>query len=86
MTTGNRSYQQPNDSDPQYYWMTHDLGRLMTDWNIKVSRECKHLLENMLKIDPRARLTMDEVLSHPWFKGPEEPPPSHQGGPLHPTL
>jgi len=74
MATGNRSYQQPHDSDPQYYWMTHDLGRLLSDWGVNVSQECLHLLKNMLQVDPRTRLTMEEVMNHPWFDGPAVPP------------
>ncbi|CAJ1954504.1 unnamed protein product [Cylindrotheca closterium] len=74
MATGNRSYQQPHDSDPQFYWMTHDVGRLMSDWGVTVSKECLHLLENMLQVDPRTRLTMEEVMNHPWFNGPASPP------------
>jgi serine/threonine protein kinase len=54
------------------------MQRLMTDWNVSVSKECLHLLESMLRVDPRTRLTMEEVMNHPWFAGPEAPPPSQQ--------
>lgn len=54
--------------------MTHDIGRLMSDWGVSVSKECLHLLENLLQVDPRTRLTMEEVMSHPWFDGPASPP------------
>jgi hypothetical protein len=68
MVTGNRSYARPHDSDPQFYWMTHGLSRLLQDWGIELSRECVHLLKNMLQVDPRLRLTLEEVLVHPWFR------------------
>ena len=77
MTTGNRSYQQPHETDPQFYWMTVDLKRLLSDWNINLSKECVHLMESMLTVDPRMRLTLDEVLNHPWFNGPDERPTIH---------
>jgi hypothetical protein len=75
MISGNRSYQRPHESDPQFYWMTHGLPRLISDWGVQVSDECLHLLQNMLQIDPRLRLTMEECIHHPWFAHPDEPPP-----------
>jgi serine/threonine protein kinase len=73
MVTGNRSYQRPHLSDPQFYWMTKGLPQLLADWNVELSPEGLHLLQNMLQIDPRLRLTLDEVLNHPWFSFPDEP-------------
>jgi serine/threonine protein kinase len=40
MISGNRSYQRPHESDPQFHWMTHGLPRLISDWGVKVSDEC----------------------------------------------
>jgi Protein kinase domain len=74
MVTGNRSYSRPHDSDAQYYWMTHGLSRLLHDWNIDLTAECTHLLKNMLQVDPRLRLTVDEVIHHPWFNHHDSPP------------
>jgi hypothetical protein len=76
MVTGNRSYARPQDSDAQFYWMTHGLSRLLRDWGVHLSPECVHLLKHMLQIDPRLRLTLDEVICHPWFERPDEPPRS----------
>jgi len=75
MLTGNRSYQTPQSSDPQFYWMTHGLEHLLADWNITLSPEGLHLLKNLLQINPRLRLTLHEVKHHPWFRFPDEPPP-----------
>lgn len=80
MVTGNRSYQRPHDTDPQYYWMTHGMKRLISDWGVEVSKECLHIMENMLQVDPRVRLTMDEILRHPWMALPDAPPPSQRPG------
>lgn len=80
MVTGNRSYQRPHDTDPQYYWMTHGLRRLVSDWGLDLSEECLHLLENILRVDPRVRLTLDEVLDHPWMALPDALPPSQRPG------
>jgi len=67
MVTGNRSYARPHNSDAQFYWMTHGLSRLLSDWGINLSNECSHLLRNILQVDARLRFTLDEVLDHPWF-------------------
>lgn len=34
-----------------------------------LSEELKDLLIGMLQLDPSARLTMDEILTHPWMEG-----------------
>lgn len=69
MVTGNRSYSRPDDSDAQYYWMTHGLSRLLADWGLtdELSSECVDLLKNMLQVNPRLRYSLEEVLNHPWF-------------------
>ena len=72
MVTGNRSYQRPHRSDPQYYWMTEGLTQLLSDWQVDLSPEGVHLLQNLLQVDPRLRLTLEEVDSHPWFSLPDE--------------
>jgi serine/threonine protein kinase len=74
MLTGNRSYEIPHKSDPQFYWMTHGIDVLMNDWGVDPSDEALDLLRNMLQIDPRLRLTIDEVENHPWFAQPDVPP------------
>ena len=74
MVTGNRSYGRPHATDPQFYWMTHGLERLVADWNIHISNECLHLMQNMLRIDPMERLTLEECVNHPWFRFEDEEP------------
>jgi serine/threonine protein kinase len=76
---GNRSYQRPHLTDPQFYWMTKGLRQLLTDWNANLSEDCIQLLEGMLTVSPRRRLTVDEVLTHPWFDGPDEGPMPIEG-------
>jgi len=70
MVTGNRSYSRPDNSDAQYYWMTHGLPRLLADWGLsdELSPECVDLMEKMLQVDARLRCTLEEVLNHPWFE------------------
>jgi serine/threonine protein kinase len=74
MVTGNRSYQRPHLTDPQFTWMTRGLSQLLADWKVELSPECLHLLQNVLQVDPRLRLTIDEVLNHAWFLEPNQNP------------
>lgn len=74
MVTGNRSYARPHDSDAQFYWMTHGLSRLLSDWGIQLSSECAHLMKGMLQVNPKLRLSLDEVEKHPWFAHPDIAP------------
>jgi serine/threonine protein kinase len=54
--------------------MTHGIDVLMNDWGVHPSDEALDLLRNMLQIDPRLRLTIDEVENHAWFAQPDVPP------------
>lgn len=74
MITGNRSFERPHASDPQFYWMTHGLEQLLSDWQVSVSPECLHLMKGMLQVDPRRRLTLEEIVQHAWIAGPVDPP------------
>jgi serine/threonine protein kinase len=68
MVTGNRSYGRPEKTDPQFYWMSHALGKLVQDWEIHLSADCIDLLSKMMTINPRMRATLDEVRDHPWVR------------------
>ena len=72
MITGNRSYMRPHSSDPQFYWMTKGLEQMLRDWKLQISPQGLHLLKNLLQVEPRLRLTVDEALDHPWFDLPTE--------------
>ena len=37
-----------------------------------VSDECKDLIESMLKVDPKERITVDKIAAHPWLTRAEE--------------
>lgn len=64
--SGNRSYETPHKTDAQFYWMTHGMDVLLRDWGVELSDEAMDLLCGMLKVDPRQRLTIDEIENHPW--------------------
>lgn len=54
--------------------MTKGLRQLLSDWNANLSDEGIELMEGMLQVDPRQRLTVAEILIHRWFDGPDEGP------------
>jgi len=57
--------------------MTHGIDQLLVDWSIEISREGVDLLQGMLSIDPRKRLTLAQVANHPWFSFPDDAPSPH---------
>lgn len=68
MLTGNRSYQRAHRSDAQFYWMTHGIDRLLTDWGVThLTAAAKDLLRGLLQIDPRERYTIQDVIEHEWM-------------------
>ena len=44
------------------------LERMLRNWNREVSPMATDLLQSMLMEDPRRRLSLVEVLDHPWLK------------------
>ena len=48
--------------------MTSDMAGLLPHWGIHLSPEAVDLLQRLITIDPRHRLTLDEALAHPWLQ------------------
>lgn len=36
--------------------------------NISISKECQHLVESLLQVDPLRRISWEEFFLHPWLK------------------
>jgi serine/threonine protein kinase len=45
------------------------LAEMMQDLDIPLSREASHLMQNMLWRNPRKRLSLAQVMNHPWVVG-----------------
>mmetsp|Transcript_21247 Transcript_21247/g.24235 ORF Transcript_21247/g.24235 Transcript_21247/m.24235 type:complete len:402 (-) Transcript_21247:411-1616(-) len=77
MLTGFPPYDQASLTDQRFELIV--TGRLieqLNNWDLRPSQEAGDLLQNMLRLHPRDRLTLAEVLGHPWIaNGPVEPPP-----------
>lgn len=60
----------PALTDPRYRMIqAGKLGELMDVWEMRISREAKHLLESLLKAVPEERAKIEEVIRHPWLTG-----------------
>jgi len=80
MLTGFPPYDQATRADQKFDIIVRgDLVRQIRDWGINLSREAGDILQQMLQLDPRDRLTLAEVMSHPWVINEEShpPPPSN---------
>jgi serine/threonine protein kinase len=79
--TGFPPYDQASRTDQRFELIVS--GRLMEqlrNWDIFLTDEAGDLMQNMLQLDPRERLTLAEVMSHPWVtnshvQAPDPPEP-----------
>jgi serine/threonine-protein kinase SRPK3 len=53
------------ESDPRIASIYEKAGTALTETDVAVLGD---LLEKMLRYDPEERITMNEVLKHPWFR------------------
>lgn len=85
MLTGFPPYDQASRADQKFDIIVRgDLVRQLEDWGINLSQDAGDLLQSMLQLDPRDRLTLAEVMSHPWvINGAAHPPPPSNPLPYH---
>jgi serine/threonine protein kinase len=80
MLTGFPPYDQASRSDMRFELII--TGRLMEqlrNWDIILSDEAGDLMQRMLQLNPRDRLCLAEVMSHPWVVNEHvEPPPPQE--------
>mmetsp|Transcript_21602 Transcript_21602/g.32251 ORF Transcript_21602/g.32251 Transcript_21602/m.32251 type:complete len:406 (-) Transcript_21602:106-1323(-) len=76
MLTGAPAFERPTASDPCFDWiMNGRLSEMLDAWNKKLSPEAVNLLEGMLCVNANSRLTLDQVMKHPWVTGEHDVPP-----------
>ena len=59
--------QYPFDAEQKYYVRKIVAAEYTIPQDIPVSSECRHLLQGLLVADPEQRMSMQKVLSQPWF-------------------
>ena len=78
MLTGFHPYDQASRIDPRYQSITDGyLVEQLEAWGVTLSSEAGDLLQAMLQEDPRARLTLAEVMTHPWVSQGKSQVPKH---------
>jgi serine/threonine protein kinase len=76
MLTGFPPYDQANRTDQRFDLIVNgNLVRQLRSWGIHLSDDSGDLLQSMLKLDPRDRITLAEVMAHPWVMNGEAVPP-----------
>ncbi len=76
MLTGFPPYDHATLADQRFEIIVE--GQLMEQlrmWDIDLSDDAGDLLQAMLQLNPRDRLTLGEVMDHPWVTNPEVTPP-----------
>jgi serine/threonine protein kinase len=77
MLTGFPPYDQADMVDERFSLIvTGQLTQQLDAWNVRISRDAGDLLQKMLVLDPRHRLTLAQVMCHPWVRNPEVTPPA----------
>jgi serine/threonine protein kinase len=85
MLTGFPPYDQASRADQRFDLIVR--GKLMEqlrNWDIELSEEAGDLLQNMMRLHPKERLTLAQVLQHPWVsdKNVEIPQPGENSLPF----
>lgn len=83
MLTGFPPYDHATMADTRFEIIVN--GALMDQlktWEIYLSNEAGDLLQRMLQLDPRDRLTLAEVMQHPWLMNPDVRPPRQHEEPF----
>lgn len=77
MLTGFPPYDQADVVDERFSLIVSgQLVQQLDAWDIPISREAGDLLQRMLMLDPRRRLTLAQVMCHPWVRNPDVIPPT----------
>ena len=74
MLVGLPPFEFASPNDPRYRLVSQDGGlqRLVENWRRPISLQAVDLLQNMLREDPSERLSLFQVMNHPWVTGEED--------------
>jgi serine/threonine protein kinase len=68
MLTGFPPWERACQTDERFHYMTAGyLVQMLTEWEIGLSSDAMDLLQRMLFLDPKDRLSLDQVRAHPWM-------------------
>lgn len=91
MLVGLAPFKWAHESDKRFVKFTEGhLKKMMEHWKIPISDEAADLLQNMFWREPSKRLTLAEVMEHPWVVNGEKPvcvpQPEKKKSPFRPVL
>jgi len=82
MLTGFPPYDQAMETDPRFEAIiSGNLVSQLKEWDVNLSSEAGHLLQSMLVLDPRNRMTLAQVRNHPWVVEGETRGPASRNPP-----
>ncbi|KAL3942778.1 MAG: hypothetical protein SGBAC_003090 [Bacillariaceae sp.] len=68
MLTGFPPWERACATDERFHYMTAGyMVHMLSEWNIGLSGDAMDLLQRMLFLDPKDRLSLDQVKAHPWM-------------------
>ena len=68
MLTGFPPWEQACRSDERFHYMSGGyLVQMLTEWETGLSSDAMDLLQRMLFLDPKDRLSLEQVRAHPWM-------------------
>eukprot|EP00536_Pseudo-nitzschia_multiseries_P014495 jgi/Psemu1/214888/e_gw1.714.28.1 len=68
MLTGVPPWEHPCQNDERFYYMTSGyLVQMLTEWGTGLTSDAMDLLQRMLFLDPKDRLSLEQVRAHPWM-------------------
>ena len=77
MLTGFPPWERACMTDDRFRYMTAGyLVQMLTEWEIGLTSDAMDLLQRMLFIDPKDRLSLDQVKAHPWMVNGRRQPPA----------
>ena len=76
MLTGFPPWERACQTDQRFKYMTAGyLVQMLTEWKVPISPDAMDLLQRMLFLDPRDRLSLEQVVAHPWIRNGVVQPP-----------
>lgn len=68
MLTGFPPWERACRTDERFHYMSGGyLVQMLTEWDIGLSSDAMDLLQRMLFLDPKDRLSLEQVRAHPWM-------------------
>lgn len=77
MVAGFPPWEIADPADERFYYFSNGFfGQTITTWNLGLSADLIDILQRMFFVNPRDRMSLEQVRAHPWMDGPTAPPPA----------